>query len=91
MFTVNFYILIGIYLPVSAVSSCTTLLCFFLRLVAWNKQQFQWTIYHLRLPKTQLEVCKFLCDVWQNTVLTAEMFVLLLAFLSLKTEKLTLP
>lgn len=48
MFTVNFYILIGIYLPVSAVSSCTTLLCFFLRLVAWNKQNSfseRFTIY----------------------------------------------
>lgn len=65
MFTVNVCISIGIYLPVSAVSSCTTLLCFFLRLVAWNKHNsFQWTIYHLRLPKNQLEVCKFLCDVW---------------------------
>lgn len=53
MFTVNFYILIGIYLPVSAVSSCTTFLCFFLRLVAWNKHNSfseRFTIYVYQKP-----------------------------------------
>lgn len=92
MFTVNFYILIGILLAsVSCVLLYNFALFFSPSRSLKQTQQFQWTIYHLRLPKTQLEVCKFLCDVWQNTVLTAEMFVLLLAFLSLKTEKLTLP